>query len=549
MHIFISHSSEDSRIAKSICEILESQGHKCFIAPRDIRSGYEYAEEIVNGIDDSDMMLLLLSERANGSPHVLREVERAVSKNKSIIVYKLGEVKLSKSLEYFLMTHQWLDLEPGGDHSTVVKAINDYAAAHGEGQQIPEQNVPAVPEAPVGSKRNAPARIIIPAAAAAVVCAAAVIIVVNCSTGGIPAQESSVPSADAASSEVSDAQASASEQQTVPAPESAEASEESAATESASVTPEPQETLPSAAETVAHPAGGAFAQQTVSEPQTTSAEPQSAASEPEETARDIHLDLGSSVFLGNYNGEPIEWRVVRISDDGKTAVAVSDRIITMKAFDAAEGGSYNSSGGEDFWRVRTEDISAEMQREIRGDNRWELSNIRTWLNSGREMVKYGDQPPVAKAMSEHDNGYSTEPGFLRSFTADELSVIAETQLETNGTVTSDRVFLLSSDELEWLYDSDVSVYAEPSSGSLEQDTSGWYGIYLDGYGTKDYFWWLRDADSSCACRSHIVNISCMDERVGTQYVGLEGFGIRPAVTIDLTAEKLPEIMERTDEIS
>ncbi len=364
----------------------------------------------------------------------------------------------------------------------------------------------------------------------------------NCSTGGIPAQESSVPSADAASSEVSDAQASASEQQTVPAPVSAEASEESAATESASVTPEPQETLPSAAKTVAHPLGGAFAQQTVSEPQTTSAEP-------EETARDIHLDLGSSVVLGNYNGEPIEWRVVRISDDGKTAVAVSDRIITMKAFDAAEGGSYNSSGGEDFWRVRTEDISAEMQREIRGDNRWEHSNIRTWLNSGREMVKYGDQPPDAKAMSEHDNGYSAEPGFLRSFTADELSVIAETQVETNGTVTSDRVFLLSSDELEWLYDSDVSVYAEPSSGALEQDASGWYGIYLDGYGTKDYFWWLRDADSSCACRSHIVNISCMDERVGTQYVGLEGFGIRPAVTIDMTAEKLPEIMERTDEIS
>ena len=92
------------------------------------------------------MMLLLLSECANGSPHVLREVERAVSKNKSIIVYKLEEVKLSKSLEYFLMTHQWLNLEPGGDHSTVVKAINDYAAAHGEVQQIPEQNVPAVPD-------------------------------------------------------------------------------------------------------------------------------------------------------------------------------------------------------------------------------------------------------------------------------------------------------------------------------------------------------------------------------------------------------------------
>ena len=44
MHIFISHSSEDSELAKKLCGMLEAEGHKCFIAPRDIRSGYEYAE-------------------------------------------------------------------------------------------------------------------------------------------------------------------------------------------------------------------------------------------------------------------------------------------------------------------------------------------------------------------------------------------------------------------------------------------------------------------------------------------------------------------------
>ena len=41
----------------------------------------------------------------------------------------------------------------------------------------------------------------------------------------------------------------------------------------------------------------------------------------------------------------------------------------------------------------------------------------------------------------------------------------------------------------------------------------------------------------------------MDNIVDTQYVGLEGYGIRPAVTIDLTAENLPLILERTNEIS
>lgn len=542
MHIFISHSSGDSELAKKLCGMLEAEGQKCFIAPRDIRSGYEYAEEIVNGIDDSDMMLLLLSEKANGSPHVLREVERAVSKNKSIIVYKLEEVKLSKSLEYFLMTHQWLDLEPGRDHSSVVMAINDYAAAH-NGGSVPRPETAEASATLAASGKGSLKRIIIPAAAAAAVAAvsAAVVIAVNCSSGGIRAEESSMQSALESA-----AQTASAETQQEDVVSSAANAETTAASSDGTAVSEDTDAVPQGDSEIAEqPAENTRAE---TEPvQIASGTQTSAVSE--SAPQEIALSAGSSVMLGSYNGEPVEWRIIHISDDGKTAVAITDKIITMKAFDAAEGGSYNSDGGEDYWRTPTEDISEEIQRKIRGDNRWELSNIRTWLNSGREMVKYDDQPPVAKAMSEHDNGYSTEPGFLKGFTADELSVIAETQVDTNSTVTSDRVFLLSSGELEWLYDSDVSIYAEPTPRALDQDTSGWYGIYLDGYGTKDFFWWLRDADSTCACRSHIVNISCMDSLVDTQYVGLEGYGIRPAVTIDLTAENLPLILERTNEIS
>lgn len=128
-------------------------------------------------------------------------------------------------------------------------------------------------------------------------------------------------------------------------------------------------------------------------------------SEPQQTVPEsvlpspVELKAGSSLFLGEYNGTPIEWRVIHFSDDGKSAVVISDKILTMKAFDAAEGGSYNVSEDESYWRTKTDDISPKLQRSIRGDNRWERSNIRTWLNSSREMVQYTDQPPAAKAMS------------------------------------------------------------------------------------------------------------------------------------------------------
>ncbi len=105
MYVFISHSSQNSGTAEDICALIESNGHKCFLAPRDIRSGHEYAEEIINGIDRSGVMVLVLSKDSNESPHVLREIERAVSKRVPIIVYKLEDVQLSKSMEYFLMSH------------------------------------------------------------------------------------------------------------------------------------------------------------------------------------------------------------------------------------------------------------------------------------------------------------------------------------------------------------------------------------------------------------------------------------------------------------
>ena len=51
MYIFISHSSTDAKTAEDLCDVLEKNGNQCFLAPRDIRSGHEYAEEIINGID------------------------------------------------------------------------------------------------------------------------------------------------------------------------------------------------------------------------------------------------------------------------------------------------------------------------------------------------------------------------------------------------------------------------------------------------------------------------------------------------------------------
>ena len=104
--IFLSHSSIDSELASRVCRTLEAAGVTCWIAPRDIAPGQPYTSEVIQAIEDSAGLVLLLTENANCSPHVHREVERAGSKQKPIYPVLLQNVTPARELEYFISTAQ-----------------------------------------------------------------------------------------------------------------------------------------------------------------------------------------------------------------------------------------------------------------------------------------------------------------------------------------------------------------------------------------------------------------------------------------------------------
>ena len=123
--VFISYASPDSAVAESVCEALERAGVTCWIAPRDVTPGTFYADEIVHAIDAAKAIVLILSQNAAGSPHVLREVERATSKRHPVVSLRIDQSPLPAGLEYFLNTSQWLDATAGD----VVRAMPKLAAA------------------------------------------------------------------------------------------------------------------------------------------------------------------------------------------------------------------------------------------------------------------------------------------------------------------------------------------------------------------------------------------------------------------------------------
>ena len=95
--VFVSYASQDAAVADSIVENLEQHGLRCWIAPRDVKPGAQYADAIVRAINEAKAVVLVLSASAVASSHVGREVERAASKHKQIIAFRIDARRLIQS--------------------------------------------------------------------------------------------------------------------------------------------------------------------------------------------------------------------------------------------------------------------------------------------------------------------------------------------------------------------------------------------------------------------------------------------------------------------
>lgn len=111
--VFISHSSKDRALAEQVRDALEAAGTGAWMAPRDVTPGQNYGEAIIEAINGCKVLVVVFTENANRSPSVLREVERAVSKDLIVVTFRAEKIVPSKALEYFLSSQHWLDAWEG----------------------------------------------------------------------------------------------------------------------------------------------------------------------------------------------------------------------------------------------------------------------------------------------------------------------------------------------------------------------------------------------------------------------------------------------------
>ena len=151
--LFISHSSADAETARALVTDFENRGITCWMAPRDIPMGSSYQGEIVKAIEHCRAMLLLFSNAANDSEHVLREVELAAQNRKPIYPLRIDATEPAGGLRYMLANKQWVERKALGNRlvDTVEQLLSGNGAARPPDSQQTSATKPRVSPAVIGA--------------------------------------------------------------------------------------------------------------------------------------------------------------------------------------------------------------------------------------------------------------------------------------------------------------------------------------------------------------------------------------------------------------
>jgi hypothetical protein len=107
--VFISYSLRDKAVADAVCARLEANGVRCWIAPRDVIPGEEWAAAVVAAINGARALILVFSAAANSSPSVRREVECAANREIPILPFRIEDASPAPALEFYIAARHWLD--------------------------------------------------------------------------------------------------------------------------------------------------------------------------------------------------------------------------------------------------------------------------------------------------------------------------------------------------------------------------------------------------------------------------------------------------------
>lgn len=107
--VFISYRNTDKDIAYETKNILMQNGINVWMAPESIPAGSDYGSEIPKALESCSAFVIILSEDAQNSKWIPKEIDGAINNGKIIIPFKIDESTISDSFNFRLGDSQRIE--------------------------------------------------------------------------------------------------------------------------------------------------------------------------------------------------------------------------------------------------------------------------------------------------------------------------------------------------------------------------------------------------------------------------------------------------------
>lgn len=97
-HVFISYSRSEAMLVEYLGERLRDRGLRTWIDFQNLEPGTPWQQQLDAGVDDADIVVLVVSERAVASEHVASEWKRALAHGKHVVLYIAQAVPIPEQL-------------------------------------------------------------------------------------------------------------------------------------------------------------------------------------------------------------------------------------------------------------------------------------------------------------------------------------------------------------------------------------------------------------------------------------------------------------------
>lgn len=109
--VFISYASRDQERIFRIAEVLEAAGVSLWLDRSKITGGTYWSEQIVQGIKNCKLMMLMCSDASMRSRNVKAEIQLAWRYEKLYLPLLLEDISFPEQIEYFLEGWQWIEVK------------------------------------------------------------------------------------------------------------------------------------------------------------------------------------------------------------------------------------------------------------------------------------------------------------------------------------------------------------------------------------------------------------------------------------------------------